>query len=237
MVVRVPLSRTLAPRHLAASAALVVLAGWSVIAAVSLRIPYEEAVSEDGLADERGVYVVLSGHHNPIELDDYMTMSLGWPQEGASWHQLAENDPRALLIEDERYPLDPTIDATIRLAVLTWNIGLSGYAAGTDVHVADRYGLADPLASRMRLEVRGRPGHEKQLDPIWAIARFGSATDATGDVVAARTALACGDIAEQLAAIEEPLTTGRFLDNLFVALRLRDLSIPSDPEEAIAEYC
>jgi len=237
MLVQLPVPPRPSPQTLGTYLAAIVLAGWSVVAAVSLRIPYEAAVSDDGIADERGVYVAQSGNHNPIELDDYMGMQLGWPQQGASWRELATDNPRLLVIDTDRYPLDPTLDAAIRLVALTWNTGLSGYAAGIDVHVTDRYGLADPLASRLELNQRGRPGHEKQLDPIWAIARFAEPGVTTDDVATARKALACGDIAEQLAAIEEPLSASRFIENIGVALRLRDLSIPADPETAVAEHC
>jgi arabinofuranosyltransferase len=220
--------------------ALVVLAGWSLAAMLTLRIPYENAVSDDGLADERGVYVLLSGHHNPIEIKDYAEMSLGWTQEGHGWHDLAEEHPRVLVVEGAQYPLSPSFEPDIDLVAFTWNIGLSGYAAGTDVHVTDRYGLADPLASRLLLTERGRPGHEKQIDPVWAIARFSPAGADTGQptaVEAARSALECGAFPDLIDAVTEPMSAGRFVENLFESWTFHDLRLPNDPQAAVGEHC
>jgi arabinofuranosyltransferase len=240
MLVRVPLDVRPLVRFVPLGIAFIVVVAWSIAAAVSFRIPYENAVSDDGLADERGVYVLLSGHHNPIEIDDYMQMSLGWTQEGQAWHDRARDHPRVLIVDGAEFPLVPSFEPGIDLVAFTWNIGLSGYAAGTDVHVTDRYGLADPLASRLLLTERGRPGHEKQLDPVWAIARFGSLEADTGQptaVDAARTALTCGDLPDLLDAVGEPLTTGRFFDNLSRSLSLHGLRVPNDPQAAVDEHC
>ncbi|HYI14143.1 MAG TPA: hypothetical protein VEX37_02055 [Thermomicrobiales bacterium] len=240
MLVRIPLVSRQVAQTAATTAALLLLAGWSVAAVFWLRVPYENAVSEDGLADERGIYVLLAGHHNPIEIEDYTQMSLGWTQEGQAWHDLAREHPRVLIVEEAQYPLSPSFEPGIDLVAFTWNIGLSGYAAGIDVHVTDRYGLADPLASRLLLTERGRPGHEKQLDPVWAIARFSTSAADTGlppAVATARAALACGELPDLLDAVGQPLTTSRFFDNLLLSWSLHDLRIPNDPQAAVDEHC
>ncbi len=118
------------------------------------------------------------------------------------------------------------------------NIGLPAYAAGLGVHVVDRLGLSDPIAARVRLTARTRPGHEKSLPDAWVIARFVSPdpSDAPA-VVAAREALACGDLKALEESVGDPLTAKRFLTNLRSSLRLHRLRIPADPLAARAELC
>ena len=56
-------------------------------------------------------------------------------------------------------------------------------------------------------------------------------------VEAARRAVRCGALGGLLRATTAPLTTGRFLDNLGLALRDRSLRIPRDPRAAARELC
>jgi hypothetical protein len=117
-------------------------------------------------------------------------------------------------------------------------IGIAGYLSPSTVHVVDRHGLADPLAARLRLERRGRPGHEKRLPNAWIVARFAqpqSPEDAS--VVAARRALACGALRSLEHAIRDPLSLGLFVDNIVAAPTLHRLRIPSDPFEAESLFC
>jgi arabinofuranosyltransferase len=111
---------------------------------------------------------------------------------------------------------------------------------GPEVHVVDRHGLSDPLASRLELPVRGRPGHEKQLTDGWIAARFAeprAAQAAYPEASSALDALRCGDLPALLRAVEEPLTVGRFARNLWLAWTLRGLRIPPDPSLARAQLC
>ncbi len=57
------------------------------------------------------------------------------------------------------------------------------------------------------------------------------------DAEAARRVIECADVQELLAAVREPLTAGRFLDNVLAAPRLTRLEIPSDPNEAERLLC
>jgi arabinofuranosyltransferase len=118
------------------------------------------------------------------------------------------------------------------------NVGLAGVAAGRRVHVVDTYGLADPLAGRLLLSERGRPGHEKRLPVAWVIARFSEpAAGEPADVASARRALACGEPARLHDAVTGPLTFGRFLRNLRDAWSFHDLRIPDDPATAERQLC
>ena len=237
MLVRVPV---ILPRAQSTVAATIVIVAWSVVAALWLRVPYPAQINDDGLADERSVYVENSGHPNPITLDDYMQMTQPWPRDGQAWHDLATDHPRVLVIDMDQYPLNPAVDPDIAVVALAWNVGLAGYAAGIEVHVADRLGLSDPIASRLRIEERGRPGHEKELSSAWVIARFSTArgsVENVGAVAAARSALECGEVDDLLDAVSQPMTLGRFADNLVLAFSLHDLRLPNDSVMADDELC
>jgi arabinofuranosyltransferase len=232
----------------------VVVLPWAVSAGLWLRPSYylnpgpdpPRSVGREGIADERGYYVRLARHPHPVTLADYGGAS--WMQDGLALRRRVagerglltwEGAVRAGSIEaSPTLPLLPGVAAD--LVAVRNNIGLSGYAAGSRVHVVDRLGLGDPLGSRLRLERRGRPGHEKALPDSWAVARFG-APAGTGTeeaaVEAARAALACDQLRALLAAVEAPLTPGRFAANVRAAGRLTALRIPADPQAARQQAC
>jgi arabinofuranosyltransferase len=96
------------------------------------------------------------------------------------------------------------------------------------------------VASRLRLDERGRPGHEKVLPTAWTIARFahpGTPDALAPEVTAARQALACRDLAALRDAVEAPLTAGRLARNAALAWRLHRLRVPPAPAEAAAALC
>jgi arabinofuranosyltransferase len=134
------------------------------------------------------------------------------------------------------------LDPRTRVVAHRNNVGLTGYAAGPTVHLVDHLGLADPLASRLRLERRQRPGHEKDLPDDWVLARFGPtglASQTSAAVDAAHRALTCpaSDLAMLLDAITQPLTWPRFWQNVALSSRLTQLRFSADPVQAMAEVC
>jgi arabinofuranosyltransferase len=215
----------------------VLLAAWAAVCAAALRVPYAGQIGPRGIADERGFYVGLSARAHPVTTEDYAASAVA--ARGTAWRRRAEGpDPPAVLTPAGAVPLAPGGPAARRLVAATANIGLAGYLAGPAVHVADRHGLADPVAARLRLARRGRPAHDKLLPPAWIAARFGDpAAPADADVRAARAALRCGDLAVLLEAVEAPLTPARFVRNLGRAPRLHRLRVPPDPAEARAALC
>jgi arabinofuranosyltransferase len=231
--------------------ALVVLP-WAVSAGLWLRPPYylnpgpepARSVGREGIADERGFYVRLARHPHPVTLADYGDAP--WTQEGHALRHRAAGERGLLTWEGAvragsiaaapALPLRPDVEAD--LVAVRNNIGLSGYAAGSRVHVIDRLGLGDPLGSRLRLERRGRPGHEKTLPDAWAVARFGAPGGTEeAPVGAARAALACDQLRALLRAVEAPLTPGRFAANAAAAGRLTALRFPADPQAARRQVC
>jgi arabinofuranosyltransferase len=225
---------------------------WAVACAGWLRVEYAGGfypdvpfVGRDGIGDERRFYVWASGRPNPVTVLDYARSDFA--RQGLEVRDRAERaagpaatpEGRALVVEGTSVPLRAGLDARVRVVAALDNVGLAGYVAGLDAHIVDRGGLADPLASRLRLGRRGRPAHEKVLSPAWVVARFAApeagATDP--EVVAARAALACRPLALLLESVEAPLTWRRALENAVVAWRLTGLRIPERPTAARAALC
>lgn len=129
--------------------------------------------------------------------------------------------------------LDPN-----RFVLTLGSIGVPAYDAGRRVWVIDIGGLAEPLAARTA-PVPGRPaGHRKQIDDAWYDARFGTpATSTSPEDVAARHALQCGPLPGLLAAVDDKLTPGRFLSNIWHSFSYTRLHVPADPEVAEQEWC
>ncbi|MEE9284626.1 MAG: hypothetical protein V3V35_02740, partial [Dehalococcoidia bacterium] len=221
--------------------ALVVIP-WAVISASTLRVPYEtEIFGPGGIADQYAWHEAQARHPNPVTLEDYRAM----PGFGQGMHarDLSATDPRVLLLGDGvEIGLASGVDASV--VVTARAIGVWGYAAGPDVHVVDLLGLGDPIAGRLRLLQRARPGHEKDLNRAWLPARFGDPAarlppdgPPTEAVAAARQALACDGPELLLDAIGQPLTPERFVRNLFLSFRLHELRIDNDPIRAVQELC
>ncbi|MDQ3548058.1 MAG: hypothetical protein M3439_04485, partial [Chloroflexota bacterium] len=252
-VVCIPSSRMSSRTGLARVAAVVAIVAWGLVAAFSLRVPPKEAYALIFVADERSFYVGRSGHPNPVTLDDFKEFDLSWLQQGWEWHALAEQDARTLVIHPDmpilrfeipppadEYPLRRDVSDEIGVVAPSWNIGMTGYAAGPRVHILDRYGLADPIAARVAMLPGGRPGHAKALRMSWVIARYAdpaAEVQFPSDIAAAHAALHCDSLAELIEAIEKPLTPGRFVTNIWKSWQFTTLRIPSDPVVAASELC
>jgi arabinofuranosyltransferase len=240
---------------------------WAICCALWLRVPYAGAIGSWGIADERGFYAAEAGKRHPITLDDYaaidsardgrtlraMLSSPPTPARDGRWLQL-DNPPgcdigaTALspagcdgdLAPDNILPLANTVPPTVDLVVARKYIGIIGFLLGPRAHVVDRLGLSDPIAARLRLTTRGRPGHEKLLPQSWVVARFGDTAGISplpDEVIAAREALSCGDLAALQRAVDEPLTARRFLENIRLSFSLSHLRIPVDPLAARTAVC
>jgi arabinofuranosyltransferase len=220
------------------------IALWAVVVASSVRVDRE---NEHGIGDERGWYARMAGVDNPVRVEDYAKFA--FYTEGKRLHDLAKNDARWVLIDDASAGrLNPAqrrmhltrdvLPQSTHVVVLRGALGILGFAAGPAVHVVDLHGLSDPIAARLEIAARGRPGHEKRLSNYWLVARYAAPTDKDDlRVVAARDALACGPLAELTAAVSGPISAGRFLRNLGASFRLQSLRLPPDPYAAKAELC
>lgn len=214
MALLLPMFSVPRPQGVRATAAKALLA---YCAALWLLRPAHPPLGPHSIADERRYYISGAGHPNPITLADHRE------QYGVT----------AALQLRERSKVEQG------LVLVARNIGFVGLAAGPGVHVVDLHGLADPIGARLRLQERGRPGHEKTLANAWILARWpgwSGQADAR-EVAGARAALRCGGLRELLAAIGEPLTGERFVGNLLAAGRLTALRIAPEPLAAVREMC
>jgi arabinofuranosyltransferase len=243
-------------------AAVLVVAVWAVVCAYQFRPPRE---NYHGVGDERGWYVRnADGEKHPITVDDYSGMhftddAMGPRREAERRCPVAfeevetgsgETDCERVVYVDrdgagrlyptsETYPLRERVaEHGVVMAALRTGIGLRSLVMGQKIHVVDRAGLASPIAARIALESRGRPGHERDLSNSWFVSRFAAPTDGEPAVVTAgRRALECGRLGRLDRAVTEPLTVGRFLTNITEAFRLRGMTIPRSPHEAEQKFC
>jgi arabinofuranosyltransferase len=118
------------------------------------------------------------------------------------------------------------------------------YASGADITVVDRLGLGDPIGSRIAVGARRRPGHEKELDLAWVVARYAEPALSFPDdpgfearVVAARAAVRCGPLGRLLDAVSRPLTARRMAANARLALTTYGARVSGNPVEVRAAYC
>lgn len=226
---------------------------WAVWCGVALR---ESAAGHDGIIDPRVQPVALAKGHQIVTIDDFRTI-----EHATIWNrlkQMAATDRSGILLFHPGRALEPLPLARRDhppggLVVRQLQIGMVAYATGPDVYIADALSLADPVGSHLRLVKRGRPGHEKLVPSAWVVARFGrpgiplpviydglfrGPTQLSArDVAAARAALRCGDLRDMLAAADDPLTPGRFLENLFDAPRLTTFRVNHHPVAAERAEC
>jgi arabinofuranosyltransferase len=210
---------------------------WALVAAVALRPPVGTAGVRDGISDQRSFYVQATGARQPVTLDDFS----GYARvaRGRRAARLAAAGQRALIVDERVHPLRD--DATATVVYEAGAIGLPGMAAGPEVYVLDRLGLADAYTARLRLEERRRPGHDKPLPLSWVWGRYGAAgtvpPDVRDDATAAAAAMTCPPLHALDAAITQPLTARRFVGNIAAAAALTRLRFPSDPTAAATELC
>ena len=240
--------------------ALLLNVGWSVYCARHLH----SLPSAYGINDERRYYVETSGTAHPTRAEDYRD-HIYYAGPFSIRRRIAERCPfGAPAMQDESrvecprfalpdgtegvltdqppdvlLPLEPSSTAPFVLGVMGFRpLGIAGLAVGLRMNVVDGFSLADPLASRMEVLARGRPGHEKFFNTWWFAAKY-VADGATHDerVLTARRVLRCGLVAELHAATRDPMTFSRFVRNMRLAFVLHGLRIPTDPHEAERKFC
>jgi len=236
--------------RLVLAAAVVV---WAVWCGFGLR---ESPAGHHGIIDPRWSPAAFAHGHEIVTIDDYRELS-----KDETWDRiraLADSGTKGVILfhpgkDLEPLPLAPGHRSTAPLVVRGLPIGMVSYAVGPDVYIADGYALADPVGSHLRIEKRGRPGHEKLVPTEWVVGRFarpgislpldyeafgqGPKQLSERQVEAARRAIGCGDLRDVLEAVDEPLTPSRFLQNLFDAPRLTRFRVAPTPTAAAREIC
>jgi arabinofuranosyltransferase len=237
--------------------ALAVIAyGWCLVCATHLRVPSR---NDWDIGDERGWHAQQAGVRNPTRLEHYANFAFHHQAMGLK-RRLEESCPAdgqaaggcaRLLITDAR---DGVLDdhdpaAALPLArgatadgilgvVASRPLGIASAVLGLRVNVVDAYGLADPVGSRLRLEHRSRPGHEKSWDTYWLSAKYaqkGSTRDPR--VRDARRALGCGVLAELQRATSAPLDWNRFWENFWNAHSFNGVRVPARTRDAAQRFC
>jgi len=265
--VLMPVAVVALPRRRAVAVALTaIVVVWAGVAALALRAPsqFGPEAGRWQILDQRAKQRDTPSHPHPVTLADHEALPMSQPSVGYAARALAEPGRSVLSLdapvvsrrtEDGVVPVQRPVPLDLRaersvsdpVVIFTGSIGRLGYAAGTDVRIADRLGLADPVAARLRLAPQrtARAGHEKLLPAAWFLARFADPAavgasprfGANPRIPAARAALGCGELARLLEAVNAPLTPARFVENLGVAVDLHSLRLPTDPLAARRELC
>lgn len=196
---------------------LVIVGIWAFVAVGSLRPSYTAAPHAVGVTDERAYWSRSTGHEHPILAEDYADH----PAMPAILETINGATNPAVLVQDysaRRWYAYPT-DKPYR-TVAADSMGALGLLVSLDVRLHDGYGLANPFAAHSTSMPGGRPGHQKWLPPAWELADsarlpIGASGPVTPESVAvARTVLDCPEMAEIAESVRDPLTPGRFVDNL-----------------------
>lgn len=229
------------PLRRATLAVLVPIAAWALLTGLTLRRleSSKRGWYEDW--DEREAYVEFTKDSNGIDPDLFVEQT----PAPVTMAQARRKGSPPLLVWDANghYTLlDPAIDAPF--ALVAGRLGTAGVTVATDEIIVDMLGLANPLGARITPTHPGRTGHEKLLPAPWVLAEYAhpdvvaSLPDKErAPVEAARRALQCGELAELLASVREPMSPSRFWHNLTGAWRRTRLVIPSDPIKAEFRFC
>ncbi|CAB4871612.1 unannotated protein [freshwater metagenome] len=245
-------------------ALLVVIAAWVVVCASLLRWT-ESPLLYTTIGDERIITLGLSGVDHPITQNDFASSKwFGYGQQlriGAEQYApgrdglVLGSNPRVFVALPSHLP--PIVGGRNGLGnvliAATRPIGQVGYAAGQRVYIFDELSLANPVSSHFTVHLRGKPGHEKVASMAWYLARFGTPGDAgqlnryrrisnfekvlPADVVAARDALACGELRTYLRGITAPLTPRLLVSNVLHSFANTTMKFDANPVVARTELC
>jgi arabinofuranosyltransferase len=220
---------------------LVVVAGWALLVAATTRRIDGSTRGWYADWDEREVYVEFTRHDNPIDPALFVAVT---PAVRTIANAREKGLPPILVWDGNGSMtlLDPETDANV--ALVAGRLGTAAASVAVDEIVIDLLGLANPLGARITVTDPGHTGHEKILPAPWVLAEYGhpriiaSLPEAERiPVAAAKHALACGDLAELIASVREPMTPSRFWSNLVGAWHRTALVVPADPVEAERMFC
>ncbi len=215
-------------------AAAGLVAAWAVVCALALpRDGSVPRIADGTIADERFVWGA------EVRLD-------------LVWHRWGDPRPGEVRVFDVdrlaaiAVPLRSGAEPSAASASLT-GMG-NAYAWDLDVYVIEHGSLAHPVGSHLDHLVGDRPGHQKPMPPVWQVAGLvdgAEVPDVDGvgllvssrDLAAAERAMACGQLADYLDGIHEPLTPGRFLRNVVDSVANTRLRLSPDPQVAEDQMC
>ena len=229
--------------------AAIVMVTWLVLSTLLLRPPlrgntersHGMFTSGRTVEDERRVYQWSTGMDNPVRSDvhaQWVGMRRGQePEDGRAVGIAMQHGYERIDV-----PLRNDHPAT----AAGW-FPPPSYAWDSDVYIIDIGVLGHPVGSRLDELVGERIGHQKRLTLVWQLAELtfapqlrtseGERIVGAPEMDAARRALSCGQLADYLEDVREPLTPGRFLGNLVDSFANTSLRVPPDPFDAEDEFC
>ena len=226
------------------------LAVWALVCGGWLRPDAAPGlVLHHGIADERNVWIEVTGNRHPIMAADFHnTSSLVFRSLAA---QGAAQGRQRLLVYDDTLTNPSSADVRparsplpFHLVVNVGSIGVIGFQSGPDVYLFDELSLANPIGAHVTPETGGRPTQRQVIGPAWMVARFGvpgtpspPGGPSPTSVAAARRALACEPLASILRSITAPLTPSLALHNMWHALGNSTLTFSPDPAVAERQLC
>lgn len=214
--------------------AVAFLTGWAIAIASGTRTAYLlDPIS--GVSNERKFWTNTTSTGDTMELKDWSNTA-GFRRGQMSSSDLASG----WSYYDNGGARVPTVTGS-GVVITTPNIGMIGVAAGPDVLVVDPLALGDGITSHAQLDSRlhdsARVGHSARPD-AWRTARYAQPSSGDDhDVVNARAALRCGELAELQHAITAPITPDQFWWNVKNAPRLTSFTFPADPFQARKDLC
>lgn len=235
-----PVAVTVFSRKLTQIVMSAVVIGWALVSIAVLRSIDDAPIT------------FIGSPRNGVTLSDY-----GWQPGGPARQWLTGPGVyfnQHLVAAPEREGLSPVASAE-------FGVGMSSYALGPNTYVLDMLGLGDAFTSHLELAHRGVIAHEKPLPRPWVAARLFAPDAQLGEadfplpqffiaapldrpdtpfperVDAARTALTCGDLHAFLGRIDNPLSVGSFVGNIFHSFHDSRLRIAPEPSDAVKQFC
>jgi arabinofuranosyltransferase len=231
---------------------LAAFSAWTLICASSLRMTIE---NQHSIGDERSWYTRRAETRNPTSIEDYAPIPY-YKDAKSLLSRREKTCPDKMGICKKYVLMDITKYGRLKgsatefpvnehfasqkgvIAVMRGAVGILSVVGGSKIHVIDHFGLTDPIASRLILKKRRRPGHEKRLSNAWFVARFADMRQIKdAKAKAADQALHCAPLSDLIAAIQKALTLKQFFLNIRNAYRFNKLRVPTDPIEARDTFC
>lgn len=215
-----------------------VLACWGIIIGATVH-DRSGVVQNPIVGDERLGYIRFTGTPHPTDEDPFVARVAAANQTISN----AIGEHRRLLVFEDGHELPLASEHPTPIAIVVGRLGVGGALVPLDATVVDTLGLANPLGARITETQPGsQPGHRKALPLAWVLADLAAPEAVPPDVDAkaigaARHAMSCGELAELLASVREPMSWSRFWSNVRGSVRRTRLVIPSDPVDAERAFC
>ncbi|OPC84334.1 hypothetical protein B4N89_28425 [Embleya scabrispora] len=240
----------LAPLDRLVTPVIVLVAVWAVVCGSTLRSGVITTPAPDGngnqVWNERDTYAAWTRTDNPTTEEAHIrtlpTIEEAFRNEKATGERLLFVDPNYMKVP----PLPLRTDLDHDKGLVIGRLGVGGSITPLGGIVVDVWGLSNTVGAHITETRHTAAGHKKLLPFAWNVALY---VDPAGDALvppdaatqedirAARAALRCGDLAELVDSVGEPMSASRFWKNLTGAVDRTKLRIPANPIEAEKKFC